>query len=146
MIPFIKDHFLAECVLIAAAGRNLVNFGDAGLDGFVDLIIIGRHDNLSACLHLNLFTTKSFHDHNAEAGQCNHNDIQNGQSGGQTGGGAEFVECDTGQAAALAAGGDEEDHEILHCTGQTDADQEPDEAWEIAELDGQDGANQRACT
>ena len=146
MIALIKDHFLAGSVLIAAAGRNVVDFRRAGENGFVDLIIVGRHDNLSACLHLNFLSTKGLHDNNPQAGQGNDDDIKNGQGGGQTGGRAEFVQRDTGEASALAAGRDEKDHEILHGAGQTDAHQEPDEAWQVAKLDGQNRSNQRAST
>ena len=48
------------------------------------------------------------------------------------------------ERAAVAARGDEQDHEVLHRAGEDDAGQDPQRAGQIAHLRGQHRADQRA--
>ena len=62
------------------------------------------------------------------------------------GGPADLGAGQPGQAQAVAPGRGGQDHHVLHGPGQADADHQPDQARQIAELDRQHRPDQRTGT
>ena len=57
---------------------------------------------------------------------------------------ADLLACQAGQAHVRRAGSRRQHHHVLHRAGQADADDQPDQARQVAELDRQHGPDQRA--
>ena len=83
------------------------------------------------------------HDERAHAEQDDH-DADDGDVRDEAAEAADFGFGHFGEGFAVAANGEQQDHEILHAAAEDRARENPESAGKIAELCGEDGADQRA--
>ena len=103
-----------------------------------------RIDQHRPRLERDLLAPERLDDHDPQPGQRDDDDVQDGERRGDTRRPADLLACQAGQASSAALGRERQHHHVLHRAGQADADDQPDQARQVAELDRQHGADQRA--
>ena len=106
--------------------------------------MIISHLDLHPLRQLHLLAAEGFDDDEAEAGERNHHDEEDRQGDDDRRGFAELGEGDLGERLAAAPHRRRQHEHVLHRAGQTDADDEPEQAGHVAVLDRQHGADERA--
>ena len=84
------------------------------------------------------------HDDESEDGDEHDHDAEHGDHRGEAGDGADLLARHFAQRLAIAADGGAEDDEVLHRAAEHDADDDPQDAGEVAELRGEGRADERA--
>ncbi len=84
-----------------------------------------------------------FYHHESQPCERVDDDEQDRDRRGHAGHRSDLGPRDLGQGSAVAAHREGEDQEVLHGSGEHDADDEPEETGEIAELRGQHGPHER---
>ena len=140
----LEGHRLAgpRAELIVRAGRDRVDLG-LGLDQFLEGGVrrVRQH---GAGLHWHLLAPERLDNDDPQARQGDDDDVEDGDRGDQAGHPADLDASDLGDALPPAPDRGGQDHHVLHRAGQADADHEPDQTRQVAELDRQDRPDQRA--
>ncbi|MCY1402099.1 hypothetical protein D9M71_172310 [compost metagenome] len=87
---------------------------------------------------------QGFHHDQRQHREDDHHDHEGAEQGDGPRHLAHFLAHQFAQRTAVAAGGDEQDHEVLHRTGQHHAGDKPERAGQVAHLRGEYRAHQRA--
>ena len=84
------------------------------------------------------------HDDEAEDGDEDDHDAEHGDHRREAGDRADLLARHLAQRPAIAADGCAQDHEVLHGAAEHDADHDPEDAGQVAELRGEGGPDERA--
>ena len=108
-----------------------------------EVALLGVHED-RARLHRHFLAAERLDDDDAEPGQGDDDDVKDRDAGGQARGTAHLGPRDPGKALPPAPDRGGQDHHVLHRPRQADADDQPDQAGQVAKLDRQDRPDQGA--